>query len=358
MGSTVESTLLNVPAKDRERLLSDLLRGVSRSFYLTLRILPAGLRIPVGVAYLLGRAADTIADTRLLPPSQRLAQLIKFRGQIEGEANEPSVRQIGQALTDKQDLPQERALLESLPQVFSVLDSLVEPDRSLIRSVVVTLTRGMEEDLTTFPAEDSGQIAALANSAALDRYTYMVAGCVGEFWTRIMMEHCPDLKDWNGEHMQGVGVRFGKALQLTNVLRDIPRDLRNGRCYLPTDELLEAGLNPGDLLNSIAGEKARPVLVSWIETALDHFDEAERYLLVLPRRCVRLRLAVLWPMLLGLATLALLAKNRDWLDPAKPSKVKRSWVYWMMARSWAAVMSDTIIKAWVRTLRRRVESAL
>ena len=165
MSSMIEGALPEVSAKDRERLLSDLLRGVSRSFYLTIRILPAYVRSPVGlayllartadtisdtrllpprerlrhllrfreqVAYLLGRAADTIADTRLLPPSQRLAQLIKFRGQIEGlRHNGPSVRQIGQALTDKQDLPQERALLESLPQVFSVLDSLVEPDRFL-----------------------------------------------------------------------------------------------------------------------------------------------------------------------------------------------------------------------------------
>ena len=358
MGPTIEGTLPGVSTKDRERLLSHLLRGVSRSFYLTLRILPVGLRTPVGLAYLLARAADTISDTRLLPPQDRLRHLLRFREQVETKADLSSLELLVDALIDNQELPQETDLLLSLPQIFAVFDSVDEPDRSLIRSVVSTLTCGMEEDLTAFPSEDSGQIAALPDAAALDRYTYMVAGCVGEFWTRIMMEHCPELKEWNGGHMQQVGIRFGKALQLTNVLRDIPRDLRNGRCYLPADELSKAGISPEDLLDPMAGNKARPVLVSWIGTALDHFDEAERYLLALPRRSVRLRLAALWPILLGLATLALLARNRDWLDPAKPSKVKRRWVYWMMARSWPGVATDTIIKAWVRSLRRRVEERL
>ncbi len=358
MGPTIEGTLPGVSTKDRERLLSHLLRGVSRSFYLTLRILPVGLRTPVGLAYLLARAADTISDTRLLPPQERLRHLLRFREQVENKADLSSLRSIVDALIDNQQLPQETDLLVSLPEIFAVFDSVGEPDHSLIRSVVTTLTQGMEEDLTTFPAEDSELIACLPDAAALDRYTYMVAGCVGEFWTRIAMEHCPELKDWDGEHMQRVGVRFGKALQLTNVLRDIPRDLRNGRCYLPVDELLKAGISPKDLLDPTAGDRARSVLVSWIEIALEHFDEAERYLLALPRRCVRLRLAALWPILLGLATLALLARNHDWLDPAKLSKVKRRWVYWMMARSWPAVASDTIIKAWVGSLRRQVEEAL
>ena len=358
MGPTAETGPLGLPAKDRERLLSDLLRGVSRSFYLTLRILPAGLRTPVGLAYLLARAADTISDTRLLPPHERLRHLLRFREQVENGADPPSLRLLVDALIDNQELPRETDLLVSLPRIFTVFDSVAEPDRSLIRSVVATLTRGMEEDLNTFPAEDSGQIAALPDAAALDHYTYMVAGCVGEFWTRILMEHCPELIGWNSEYMQQVGVRFGKALQLTNVLRDIPRDLHNGRCYLPADELCRVGAQPEDLLDPAAGPVTRPVLVSWIGTALEHFDEAERYLLALPRRSVRLRLAALWPILLGIATLALLAGNHDWLDPAKPSKVKRRWVYWMMARSWPAVTSDTIIKAWVRSLRRRVEEGL
>ena len=71
-----------MPNPNRAFLLGPLLKGVSRSFYLTLRILPEGMRDPVGLAYLLARAADTIADTSLIPPVQRLDLLLALRQQV------------------------------------------------------------------------------------------------------------------------------------------------------------------------------------------------------------------------------------------------------------------------------------
>jgi len=93
-------------------------------------------------------------------------------------------------------------------------------------------------------------------------------------------------------------------------------------------------------------------------TALGHYAAAEGYLLAIPRRCLRLRLAVLWPMLIGLATLDRLARNESWLDPARPSRVSRRWVYRMLALSWLAASSDQALRAWIRHLRRRVEEAV
>ena len=130
--------------------------------------------------------------------------------------------------------------------------------------------------------------------------------------------------------MSQLGVRFGKALQMTNVLRDIPRDLRNGRCYLPQDQLADAGLTPSDLLNPSSAPKARPVLVQNLRLTLDHYQCAEQYLLALPRCCFRLRLAVAWPLLMGLATLAQVARNPHWLAPDSRPRVSRGWVY----RTW------------------------
>ena len=343
---------------DEKRLLEYVLSGVSRSFYLTLRVLPAELRKPVGLAYLLARAADTIADTRLLPQGQRLGHLLRFREQMEGPACGEALRDIALAVTGKQALPRERELLASLPEAFSMLEAAAEPDRTLIRSVVVTLTRGMESDLTTFPAEDSGQVTALPDFAALDRYVYLVAGCVGEFWTRISMAHTPALKDWDVSGMSERGVRFGKALQLTTVLRDVPKDLRLGRCYLPEDWVASAGLTPRGLLDPGAAARARPLLVAGIESALNHFAAAEEYVLAIPRRCLRLRLAALWPVLIGLATLGRLARNDAWLDPDRPSRVGRRWVYRMMAMSWPGASSDKVLRGWIGRMRRRVEEGL
>jgi farnesyl-diphosphate farnesyltransferase len=357
-GPTVEEPWPEVTAADRRRLLAGLLREVSRTFYLTLRVLPSDLREPVGLAYLLARAADTVADTRLISPGDRLGHLLAFRGQIEGPARLEDLRQLERALTGQQSKPAERELLTRLPAAFSMLEASPEPDRALVRTVVVALTRGMETDLTTFPAEDSGRIAAFDDDAALDRYTYDVAGCVGEFWTAITMAHVPALKAWDGERMACTGVSFGKALQLTNVLRDLPKDLRIGRCYLPKSGLSGVGLSPEELLDPANGVLARPVLVSWIETALEHYAAAEEYLLAIPRRCVRLRLAVLWPVLIGLATLARLARNQRWLDPAHPSRVSRRWVYRTMAISWPASPSNRLLRAWIAHLRKRVEAGL
>ena len=358
VASASSSSLPPVSPAARKRLLGGLLRGVSRSFYLTLRVLPGSLRAPIGLAYLLARAADTIADTRLLPSEERLSYLLEFRAQVEGPADTEALARIGSLHTENQSLSQELVLLSSLPEIFSMLEMAGEDDRTLIRSVVVTLTKGMEADLTTFPAEDSGQIAALPDSAALDHYTYQVAGCVGEFWTAITTAHTLGLASWDAARMGETGVRFGKALQMTNVLRDVPKDLRLGRCYFPQDQLTSCGIAPNALLDPLMSKSARPLLVDGIRMALGHFEAAEEYVLAIPRRHLRLRLAALWPVLIGLATLSELARSREWLDPDQPSKVSRSWVNGMMIRSLPAASSNNLLRAWIGRLRRRVEQAL
>ncbi|MDA1128411.1 MAG: phytoene/squalene synthase family protein [Chloroflexi bacterium] len=362
MAQTPAPALTSVAAARRNQILKDVLKGVSRSFYLTIRNLPNNLREPVGLAYLLARAADTISDRqagRLAGFSgERLQSLVILRTQVAGPADKMVLEKLASQMMEGGSTPQERALFSSLADSFSLLESLGDTDREQVRWVVATLTQGMEMDLTTFPAAESGQVASLATSDDLDRYIYLVAGCVGEFWTKVAAIHEPRLKSWDVEQMSQTGVRFGKALQLTNVLRDVPRDLRMGRCYIPADELAAAGLVPEDLLDPENEQRARPVLVQWMHTALGHFDAAEEYLLAVPRRSVRLRLACLWPLLLGLATLARVARSGKWLDPDTTVKVGRGWVYRMMALSLPAVFSNHLLRFWIRRLRRHVETEI
>lgn len=350
-----EAGLPEVPPRRRQHILGALLQGVSRSFYLTLRILPKHLREPLGLAYLLARAADSIADTRIIPPDDRMEHLQTFRQQVAGPARLSSLQGLEQGLTGQQSIPAERALLSSLPEAFSLLEGLSEVDGYLVRTVLQNLIMGMEFDLTNFPPEDSGEIGTVENAAALDGYTYQVAGCVGQFWTEISIAHVYGLRHWDHQRMSALGVRFGKALQMTNVLRDFPKDLRIGRCYLPLDQLARFGVTPHDLLDPQTGPKARPVLVHGIETALGHYAAAEEYILSIPRRCPRLRLAALWPVLIGLGTLSRLAGNQRWLDPQSPSRVSRSWVYSMILLSLPAVVSDIALRLWLGRLQRKVE---
>jgi farnesyl-diphosphate farnesyltransferase len=153
-------------------------------------------------------------------------------------------------------------------------------------------------------------------------------------------------------------VRFGKALQMTNVLRDIPRDLRIGRCYLPADRLAAHGLKPEALIWPEESVRARPVLAELLRVALDHYAEAERYILAIPRRCGRLRLACLWPVLIGLPTLAMLACKPDWLDPAEPVMMPTAQVKRMLALSWPAVHSNALVGGWIGGHREVLEAAL
>jgi farnesyl-diphosphate farnesyltransferase len=348
-----------MPNPNRAFLLGPLLKGVSRSFYLTLRILPEGMRDPVGLAYLLARAADTIADTSLIPPAQRLELLLALRQCVDGTGNiEPLAQRLIAEVACQQTQSDEKVLLESIGPALDVLAQLDASDRTAVRGIVGTLTEGMEFDLRTFPDERSGQVAALRTMGELDRYTYLVAGCVGEFWTTMTYAHQPGTLTEAPETMLRRGVRFGKALQMVNVLRDCGKDLRIGRCYLPTEVLDRHGLVPRDLMDPANALRARPMLDELLRFSLAHFREAMAYTFAIPRTAIRLRLACLWPILIGLETLLLLAGNRAWPDPAHASKIPRGKVYRVLARSTATVMSDTLLRRWMDDLIARIEASL
>src|SRR5271155_1815483 len=93
-----------------QQMLTSLLRDVSRSFYLTLRVLPSAVRPQIGLAYLLARTTDTVADTDLVPVDERLRALGKLRDNILGTNASPA--DFGE-LAQKQGSSAERALLEN-----------------------------------------------------------------------------------------------------------------------------------------------------------------------------------------------------------------------------------------------------
>jgi len=342
----------------RAVLLGPLLKGVSRSFYLTLRVLPVGMRDPIGLAYLLARAADTIADTSLIPPGQRLEMLFSLRSQVNGSLDEEALARIAGEVAGQQKQSDEKVLLESLGAALTVLTQLSETDREAVCDIVTTITKGMEFDLRTFPDEQSGQIVALQRFEELDHYTYMVAGCVGEFWTKMTYAHMPGTFKDSPDTMLERGTRFGKALQMTNVLRDCSKDLRIGRCYLPAPMLDRFGLTPQDLLFPDASLRARPLMFELVGKTLDHFREAVEYTLAIPEFSIRLRLACLWPVLIGLETLLVLVHNDEWLDPAKVSKIQRSDVYRLIAYSVPLVASNRLLRIWLERLWGRIEAQM
>ncbi|HJU85960.1 MAG TPA: phytoene/squalene synthase family protein [Gemmatimonadota bacterium] len=326
------------------------MRRVSRSFYLSLRILPRDLRTPVGLAYLLARAADSVADTRLIARESRLAHLETLRSAFAGGSADVAAVAAACRASSRSDA--EAALLAHLPDAVEQLERLPPADRTAVRGVLSTLTSGMTFDLTAFPGEDAAHLVALRSLAELDRYVYLVAGCVGEFWTAIHVAHRPALAHWNVTQTSAEGVRFGKALQMTNVLRDVPSDLRHGRCYLPAADLAAHGLVPADLLDPGAMTKLRPLYDALLDLAADHYRAGWRYTLAIPRREWRMRLACAWPLLIGEATIAALRRHDNPLAATAPVKIARARVRAIVARSMATVWSNRALAAEAARVRR------
>ena len=338
-------------------LLRDLLKQVSRSFYLSLAVLPKSLRRPIGFAYLFARAADTIADTRLIRRETRIIHLEALRAELDASIL-GRLDEIARAAAGPQQLPAERTLLDRLPDLFTAYRALEPQDRERLRKLLMTITEGMMEDLRRFPGEDEGKLTVFETSEELDRYTYLVAGCVGEFWTEMHLAHRPRLNGLEIRTMTERGIRFGKGLQMTNVLRDLSRDLRIGRCYLPRQELAKIGLSPEELLEPANVRRLKPLLHDLIRLTLDHYQAGWAYTLAIPRREWRTRLACAWPLLIGLKTLTRIAGAENLLDPSVTIKISRQSVYALLLRSGLVVASNRGLTAMYQRLFGRCQRAL
>lgn len=338
--------------------LDPILRAVSRSIYLTLQVAPGATRRQLGIGYLFCRAADTIADTRLITVEERIQVLEVFRAQFGAGASSGAAAEISRRVGQAQEIPEEAQLLRDLDRCFDALHSLEKADQDLLSRLVTTLTRGMQLDLSRFPPEESGGCEALASDQELDEYTYYVAGCVGELWTDLHALHLRALRSWDLDLARTRGVRFGKALQLTNILRDVDRDLALGRSYLPRPRLAAAGVEPLELRQGRSREKLRPVIHDLLRLALEHYAQGWAYTLSLPRRLVRLRLACAWPLLIGLRTLALLAQAPDPCAVGARIKVSRPEVSAILRRSIVRAWSNRRLDSLYRELRTPLDSVL
>jgi len=312
-----------------EALPGGLLKEVSRSFYLTLRVLPGAIRSPIGLAYLLARTTDTIADTELVAVEQRLEALRQLRARIQDQST--TKLEFG-GLARHQGSRAEGILLEQCEASLALLRSLPPADQQLVRAVLDTITSGQELDLRRFAGASATALIALNTDAELDDYTYRVAGCVGEFWTRMCRAHLFPRAAVDDARLLAQGVRFGKGLQLVNILRDVAADLRQGRCYLPAERLAELGLKPAELLQPANEPRLRPLYHGYLDRAEAHLLAGWDYTNTLPFRCVRVRLACAWPILIGCETLQLLRAGNP-LDPAKRLKVSRGRVRGLLLRS-------------------------
>ncbi|PYK16041.1 MAG: hypothetical protein DME55_12800 [Verrucomicrobia bacterium] len=290
------------PGRRSRQLQTSILGSVSRSFYLSIRLLPHQLREPIALAYLLARTTDTVADTTRIPGAVRMEALKMLSAGIQGKRSREIVVNQMASFVPLQENASERTLLGSLADCLEWLEQTGEADRDDIRAVLEKITHGQMLDLHRF--DNPAQVRALQTAADLDEYTYLVAGCVGEFWTRLCFRHLRDFASLPRDEMLALGRRYGMGLQLINVLRDAGTDLRAGRCYFPDDELGAIDLSAAQILSE--PDRFQPIYQSWMEKAQDGLARGMQYSRAIRNR--RVRAATVLPALIGARTLALLRK--------------------------------------------------
>lgn len=341
-------------------LLNQLLKDVSRSFYLSLFILPRKVRSQIGLAYLFCRAADTIVDTELFASSEQPQVLELFRRQFRLDSS--SLQEIGQIkaaiICSSAANRAEYALLNQLTDCFALLMTFPSADRHLICELVLTLTQGMQMDLRYFPSASPHTVQALPDLTTLKRYTYYVAGIVGEFWTKI---HTMHLGSWPAEELQtrcAWGIGFGQGLQMTNILKDLGRDLSKGRCYLPQALLECLDIRVSELLQPNVLQQVRPLILALIWYTLDHLEHGYHYVCAIPKLNLRSRLSCMWPLLFAIQTLAVIWQTDNSLSPTVRIKISRAAVYRTMFISLGCLILPTLFRRYYYYLRQALISSL
>ena len=212
-----------------------ILESVSRTFALTIPLLPNGLEKVVGNTYLLCRIVDTIEDATCVDPTtkQELSTLF-IKTVLDHSLSEQFVRECLIALINHPN-HNEKDLIENIPRVLRVLQSCDERQRHAVAKCVQIMSEGM-----SYFHIRQNQIG-LEDLQEFEKYCYVVAGVVGEMLTTLFALHSPAFaKAISGK--ESLAIAFGQALQMTNILKDSPEDQLRGVSWKPK------GLGQTDLL--------------------------------------------------------------------------------------------------------------
>jgi len=230
--------------------IDDLLRKTSRTFALTIPLLPEPTRRQVGIAYLLFRLADTFEDGVLWPPRRRIEALDRFAELLEQDPMAARALAGDCRRTPPVDHAGYQELLAQMPLVLADFCALEPAPRASIRRYVRRSIAGMKEFVRRADGNDRLVLVTLED---LRDYCYSVAGIVGEMLTELYLLDRPQLAG-SAEALRNRAAEFGEGLQLVNILKDAPRDADDGRTYLPTGVALSAVIELADRDLAVAAE--------------------------------------------------------------------------------------------------------
>lgn len=316
--------------------MNSLLKSTARSLYLSAKFMPKKRREVFSCAYLICRAADSIADTEIIPLEKRL-HLINIYPKLVETSDADLLKELQAALPEKNNLHEsERLLLKNISICLDAFNNFSACHKDMILTVVNAVCKAMQWDLSYFPDSESGLLKASPNTARTQIYCEHMGGEPGVFWSKLIL----DGKN-NPAFVQN-GKRIGMALQITNILRDMAQDVKIGRIYLPLTDLTENNLMPQDLLEKKTYKKLKPVIFKWITWGVNNLAAAKDFMSEIPKYRFFDRASVAWPVIWGLDTLLMIASSKNILDKSKTEKISRKTVYLTMLASPFYCLSDFI----------------
>ena len=261
-------------------------RASDSSFYAAMRIMPKAQREAMFEIYSFCRVVDDIADDSG-PRDVRFDQLQRWRTDID-------------ALYAGTPAPHLRGLARAVR------------DFDLQREDFVAVIDGMEMDVVSN--------MRAPNLATLDLYCDRVASAVGRLSVRV----------FGMEKEAGLALahHLGRALQLTNILRDLDEDAAIGRLYLPREALRDAGITTTDPAATLASPAIGQACTPVVARAEHHFAEAEAIMARSARRAVRT------PRIMAAAYRKVLDQiiARGWQTPRAPVRLRRRQFLWILLR--------------------------
>lgn len=312
-----------------------LLKGVSRTFALTIPQLPQALFPAVANAYLLCRIVDTIEDEVSLSPRQKLHFCSEFIDVVKtGQQAEIFALELAPLLST-QTIPAEHQLIHVVPRVIQITHNFESAQVTALAECVETMAKGMP----IFQAQNLHD--GLSTLADMDRYCYYVAGCVGEMLAKLFCHYSPKIAKHENELLK-LSVSFGQGLQMTNILKDIWDDAGRGVCWLPQDIFSETGFDLKTLTpetNDVAFTKG---LEHLIHIAHGHLHSALRYTLLIPSNETGIRKFCLWALGMAVLTLRKIKSNLQF-NRSEQAKITRNSVKATIMATNLTVRSDFLL---------------
>ena len=312
-----EASSLDGAARAELEYQASILPGVSRTFALTIPVLPERLATVVTNAYLLCRLADTIEDDVGLDDIEKTRFHRRFVAVVEGtEPPEPFAAELLPLLSEA-TLPEERELVRGTARVVGVMHAFSPEERAALTRCVRIMCSGMPE------FQRNRSLRGLRDLEEMGSYCYFVAGVVGEMLTDLFCLHCPELEK-HREQLMTLAVSFGQGLQMTNILKDIWDDRRAQTCWLPRSVFDGAEFRLEKLDEQHRSEAFATGLNELIGVAHAHLRNAMEYTCLIPKRETGIRKFCFWAIGLAVMTLRNIHRNPTFTSGAQVKVSRRT----------------------------------